>query len=115
MDKRVLKQLKEFEKGDYIRVSWFDANDQRGRLEELQENPEVLVEDWGIFLGVEGSPQYVLLGKAYVPEDHRWDATCIHLELVQGAILVAKHVTKIPRRYRVEFESSERRRVRVFG
>src|SRR3990170_719073 len=50
MDKHVLKQIKEFEKGDYLKISWFDASDARGPLAE-HKKPECLVDEWGVFLG----------------------------------------------------------------
>ena len=107
MDRKVILQLKTCEKGDYIRVAWFDANDQHGTLDEISKKPEVLIEDWGLFLGIEGNPQYIILGKAYIPEDRKYDATCIHLKLVQNVALIAKHISKIPRRYRVRYSKKK--------
>ena len=107
LDRRVILQLKGCEKGDYIRVAWFDANDQHGTLDEIRKKPEVLIDDWGLFLGVEGNPQYIILGKAYIPEERKYDATCIHLKLVQNVALIAKHVCKIPRRYRVRYSKQK--------
>jgi hypothetical protein len=103
VDKRILKQIKEFEKGDYIKVTWFDANDDCGSLED-HKKPEILVEEWGVYLSVEGCPKYIILGKHYIPKDHVWEATRIPLMLVQSVELIAKHTSKAVflRRYRVE-------------
>jgi hypothetical protein len=103
MNRRVNKQIKGFEKGDYIRVSWFDASEARGSLSE-HKKPEILVDEWGIFLGVEGSPEHLLLGKHYVRNDRVWEATRIPLTLVQSVILIAKHAspTVFLRRYTIQ-------------
>ncbi len=89
LDRTLKKQIKEFGKGDYVKVSWFDANDDVGRLED-HKKPQVLVWEWGVFLGCEGSPKHIVLGKSYIPDDRVWAATRIPLMLIQSAELVAK-------------------------
>lgn len=103
MNKQLLKQIKCFEKGDYIRTSWFDASDARGPLVE-HKKPECLVDEWGVFLGVEGDPKHLLLGKHYVRSDHVWEATRIPLTLIQSVELIAKHATSTAflRKYTVQ-------------
>ena len=89
MNKRLIRQIRCFERGDYVKVSWFDASDARGPLSE-HKKPECLVEEWGVFLGVEGSPGHLLLGKHYIKSDRFWEATRIPLSLIQVAELIAK-------------------------
>lgn len=89
MNKKLSRQLKCFERGDYVKVSWFDASDARGPLSE-HKKPECLVEEWGVFLGIEGSPEHLLLGKHYVRSDKFWEATRIPVSLIQSAEIVAK-------------------------
>jgi len=89
LNKKLNAQLKCFERGDYVRVSWFDASDARGSLRE-HKRPECLVDEWGIFLGLEGYPKHLLLGKHYVRDDKFWEATRIPLSLIQSAELIAK-------------------------
>jgi hypothetical protein len=62
------------------------------------------VDEWGIFLGVEGSPEHLLLGKHYVRNDRVWEATRIPLTLIQSVELIAKHAasTVFLRRYTVQ-------------
>jgi hypothetical protein len=91
-NRRINRAIKGFEKGDYIKVSWFDASDARGSLSE-HKKPECLVDEWGIFLGVEGDPKHLLLGKHYVRSDHVWEATRIPLTLIQSVGLIAKHAS----------------------
>lgn len=103
MKRRVNEQIKGFEKGDYVKISWFDASDARGSLAE-HKKPECLVDEWGIFLGVEGDPKHLLLGKHYVRSDHVWEATRIPLTLIQSVELIAKHITSMAflRKYTVQ-------------
>jgi hypothetical protein len=103
MKKQLLKQIKEFEKGDYIKITWYDANDLKGPLVELKK-PEILVDEWGVFLGIEGSPKHILLGKAYILKDRIWEASCIPLTLIHSVELVAKHVSRtfFLRKYRLD-------------
>lgn len=94
-NKRLMKQIRGFERGDYVRVCWFDASDARGTLDE-HKRPECLVEEWGVFLGVEGSPEHLLLGKHYQRGDKFWEATRIPISLLQSAELIAKQaVSKV--------------------
>ncbi len=99
MDRQVATQIRSLEKGDLVKVSWFDANDCRGNLAELK--PETLVDEWGVYLGIRGSPKHILLGKYYVRLDHKWEATCIPVSLIQNAELVAKRTQRNLRCYRV--------------
>jgi len=103
LNKQVQKQIKSFEKGDYVKVSWYDASDARGPLSE-HKKPECLVDEWGIFLGIEGSPEHLLLGKHYVRSDHVWEATRIPITLIKNVELIAKHAasTVFLRRYTVQ-------------
>ena len=96
-------QIKSFEKGDYVKVSWFDASNARGSLSE-HKKPECLVDEWGVFLGVEGSPKHLLLGKHYVRKDRVWEATRIPLTLIPSVEMVAKHASPrvFLRRYTVQ-------------
>lgn len=112
MNKQVYSQIKGFEKGDYVKVSWFDASDARGPLSD-HKKPECLVDEWGVFLGVEGAPKHLLMGKHYVRGDRVWEATRIPLTLIQSVELIAKHAspTVFLRRYIVQ--PPNRRVVRV--
>jgi len=89
MKRSMLKQLKSFERGDYIRVTWFDASEANGPLRN-HKKPECIVDEWGIFLGVEGDPKHLLLGKHYVHIDKVWAATRIPLSLIEKIVVVAK-------------------------
>jgi hypothetical protein len=99
---RVLKQLKTFEKGDFIRVDWYDASDCSGPITE-HKKPEYLVNEWGIFLGLEGNPKHILLGKNYIEREQCWHATRIPVSLIQDVSIVAKKAVKSVwlRRYEV--------------
>lgn len=103
MNRRITKQIKGFEKGDYVKVSWFDASDARGSLAE-HKKPECLVDEWGMFLGIEGDPKHLLLGKHYIRGDHEWVATRIPLTLIQSVELIVKHAvsTAFLRKYTVQ-------------
>jgi hypothetical protein len=92
MNKQVFGQIKGFERGDYVKVSWFDASDARASLDD-HKKPECLVDEWGIFLGVEGSPKHLLMGKHYVRGDRVWEATRIPLTLIQSVELIAKRAS----------------------
>jgi len=102
MDRALRKQIKELQIGDYVRVAWWDANDARGPLEKHNQ-PECLVDEWGVFLGVEGKLKHILLGKHYVREDRAWEATRIPLMLLDSVELIAKRASRsmFPRRYRI--------------
>jgi hypothetical protein len=102
MDRFVFKQIMKFHRGDFVKVCWYDANDASGRFEELAK-PEVLVQEWGVFLSVEGRPRHLILGKSYVKLDKIWNATRIPLSLIDSVELVAKHEQQhvFPRRYQV--------------
>lgn len=103
MNKQVFGQIKSFEKGDYVKVSWFDASDARAPLSD-HKKPECLVDEWGVFLGVEGSPRHLLMGKHYVRGDRVWEATRIPLTLIQCVEIIAKHSSPkvFLRRYTVQ-------------
>jgi hypothetical protein len=103
LNKQVQKQIKNSEKGDYIKVTWYDASDARGPLSE-HKKPECLVDEWGVFLGIEGSPEHLLLGKHYVRSDHVWEATRIPITLIKNLELIAKHAasTVFLRRYTIQ-------------
>ena len=79
-----------FQKGDYVKVSWFDASDAKATL-AVHKKPECLVDEWGVFLGVEGWPKHLLLGKHFVRKDQVWEATRIPASLIQDVELIAKH------------------------
>ena len=103
MNKQVYSQIKSFERGDYVKVSWFDASDARAPLVD-HKKPEILVDEWGVFLGVEGLPKHLLIGKHYVRGDRTWEATRIPLTLIQDVELVAKrasHAVSL-RRYTIQ-------------
>jgi len=114
LNKQLIKEIKSLEKGDYVKVTWYDANDARGSLSELKR-PEVLVDEWGVFLGIEGLPKHILLGKNYVHSEHVWEATCIPVTLIRNVELVIKHADRSPRRFRVEPCRQNVVRVKGFG
>lgn len=89
--REVLRQLCACVRGDYVRVSWFDASEVKAPLEE-HKKPEILVEEWGIYLGVEGSPKHLLLGKTFIAKDRVWEATRIPLSLVRNIKIILKQV-----------------------
>ena len=93
MNGKILKQIKAFEKGDFIRVDWYDASEGIGSIIE-HKKPEYLVNEWGVFLGLEGNPKHILLGKNYIERDQCWHATRIPISLIQGASIIAKKVVK---------------------
>jgi hypothetical protein len=93
MNGKVLKQIKGFEKGDFIRVDWYDASECIGQISD-HKKPEYLVNEWGIFLGLEGNPKHILLGKNHIERDQRWQAARIPVSLIQGVSIVAKKVVK---------------------
>ena len=113
MNKKLFLQIKGFEKGDYVKVSWFDASDARGQLSE-HKNPECLVDEWGVFLGMEGNPKHLLLGKHYVRGDHVWEATRIPFMLINNVELIAKRASSPVqlRKYRTVERQSDVFRVR---
>jgi len=98
----IMRQIRSYERGDYVRVCWFDASDARCSLID-HKKPETLVDEWGVFLGVEGEPKHLLIGKHYVRKDRVWEATRIPLSLIQGVELIAKRAspTVTLRRYTV--------------
>lgn len=103
VNKQVIGQIKGFQKGDYIKVSWFDASDARASLVD-HKKPECLVDEWGVFLGVEGSPRHLLMGKHYVRGDRVWEATRIPVTLIHSVELIAKRASPAVflRKYKVE-------------
>jgi len=90
---KILRQIRAFEKGDFIQVDWFDASDAQGPISD-HKKPEYLVNEWGVYLGVEGSPKHILLGKNYIERDQCWHATRIPLSLIRAVSIVAKKVVK---------------------
>ena len=103
MDEHLYNRIMHLDKGSYIKVGWFDANDTCGVIGQLKK-PEVLVDEWGVFLGVEGNPKHVLLGKLYVPDSRTWEISCIPLSLVDSVDVIGKETSREIRlkRYRVE-------------
>jgi len=91
--KMVVKQIKALRLGDLIQVDWYDASDCSGPMSD-HKKPEYLVNEWGVYLGVEGSPKHILLGKNYIERDRCWHATRIPLSLIQVVSIVAKKVVK---------------------
>jgi hypothetical protein len=77
------------EKRDLIRVDWFDASDERCSLEG-HKNPEVLVSEFGVYLGCEGQPRHILVGKHFVKRHRVWEATRIPVSLVDSIVLICK-------------------------
>jgi hypothetical protein len=107
-------RVRDLKKGDCVRVDWFDASEHSGPLEE-HEKPEILVSEFGIFLGVEGKPQHILVGKFYVKHDQSWQATRIPLSLVQKVEVIARSAVSLAslRRYIIkEYKGREGREVR---
>ena len=98
-----LREIKGCVKGDYVKVCWFDASDRTGTLLEHRK-PEMLVAEWGIYLGVEGSPKHLVLGKSFVEKDRVWMATRIPLSLVKSVDVILKQAASSTqlRRYTVQ-------------
>lgn len=107
-----MRMFKGFEKGDYVKVAWFDASDAKATL-EAHKKPECLVDEWGIFLGVEGSPKHLLLGKHYVRRHNTWEATRIPASLIQNVELIAKHASPAVYLRKYQIQQVNRRVVRV--
>lgn len=61
-------------------------------LEEHFKKPKIFVEEWGIYLGVEGSPKHLLLGKSFVAKGRVWEATRIPLMLVRSVQIILRQV-----------------------
>ncbi len=107
-----LEVFKKFEKGDYVKVAWFDASDAKATL-EVHKKPECLVDEWGIFLGVEGTPKHLVLGKHYVRKHMTWEATRIPASLIVGVELIAKRASPVVYLRKYKVQSSRQRLWRV--
>jgi hypothetical protein len=102
LKRQLLKEIKGLKKGDYIKVSWYDASLHMASLSELK-NPEILVDEWGVFLGLEGIPKHIVLGKTYVLKDRSWEATCVPVSLIHNLEIIAKRISRtfLLRKYRL--------------
>jgi hypothetical protein len=110
----VLKQIRACTKGDYIKVRWFDASDETGTLLEHCK-PEVLVNEWGIFLSVEGSPKHLVLGKSFVEKDRVWMATRIPCTLIKSIDIIVKEAASSTQLRRYIVRNYQPNFVRVKG
>jgi hypothetical protein len=110
----VLKQIHGCTKGDHIKVCWFDASDETGTLLEHRK-PEVLVNEWGIFLSVEGSPKHLVLGKSFVEKDRVWMATRIPLSLIKSIDVILKKAVSSTQLRRYSVRNYQPNFVRVKG
>jgi len=84
-----VKELALIPKGSLIMVRWRDANEDRCKLDEHVQSPELSCKDWGLYLGISGRKhRMLLLGKDVVEMHVEWGATRIPLELVEEIMLV---------------------------
>ena len=61
MNKQVLKQIKNVQVGDLMRVEWFDASTGKTAMGGPIDTP---VKSWGVFLGVFGEKnKYIILAQ----------------------------------------------------
>ena len=91
-------EIEDLKKGDMIVVFWNDASDIKGSLTEHEASPEVIVKDWGLFLGVSGRKhKFLIVGKDVTQVHHDWGASRIPLELVDEIRLI------LPREQVMEF------------
>ena len=105
-------QIEELKKGDLIVVFWNDASDIKGTLTEHEVSPEVVVKDWGLYLGVSGRKhRFLIVGKDVTQVHNDWGASRIPLELVDEIrlILPREQVMK----YIAEVATLTGRRVRL--
>lgn len=79
--------------GDVLCLRWYDASEEACTLLE-HTAPEVVVAEYGVFLGVEGKPKHILIGKFYVPRDRKWHATRIPLSSIHSLEVIAKRGVK---------------------
>jgi len=91
-------RLEELRKGDLIVVFWTDASDIHGSLREHESSPEVVVKDWGLYLGVSGRKRrFLIVGKDVTQVHQDWGATRIPLDLIDEVRLI------LPREKMVEY------------
>ena len=91
-------QIEELKKGDLIVVFWNDASDIKGTLTEHEVSPEVVVKDWGLYLGVSGRKhRFLIVGKDVTLVHNDWGASRIPIELVDEIRLI------LPREQVMEF------------
>lgn len=103
MNGKILKQLKALQPGCLLRVDWLDASEDTVPLTK-HKKPEWLISEYGIFLGVEGSPKHILIGKFYSHRDKKWRATRIPTLLIVNTQILSQNLVdeKHLRRYIVE-------------
>lgn len=100
-------QIKDLEKGDAILVLWYDASELRAKLEQ-HKNPEAIVYEWGVFLGVRGKKRpHLLLGKDYIKGWDEWGATRIPLPLIEKILVL------VPQCYQQVFKTGTLRKVKL--
>jgi len=94
--------LEDLKIGDYVHVVWYDASEMRAPLRE-HKKPEIMVDEIGVFLGVEGEPKHILVGKFFVRSDRTWHVTRIPTTLIESIFLIAPRRREIStRRYQVK-------------
>ena len=108
MNRAVMRQLKALQPGCLIRVDWHDASEDTVPLTK-HKRPEWLISEYGIFLGVEGSPKHILIGKFYSHGDKKWRATRIPTLLITSIHVLSQNLAdeKSLRRYVVEVSKRE--------
>ena len=91
-----------------MRVDWHDASEDTVPLTK-HKTPEWLISEYGIFLGVEGSPKHILIGKFYSHRDKKWRAARIPTLLIAFIQVFSQKVAdeKSLRRYIVEVSKRE--------
>ena len=84
--------LDELEKGDLVRVNWFDAS--RGQALTIRGRLDIPVYSWGIYLGVLGQKRrhIVLAQNSFKLNKDLYDVdyTCIPLSFLESVIVVRK-------------------------
>lgn len=81
--------LEGLQRGDLIVVFWTDASDIRGLLSEHEGSPEVVMKDWGLYLGVSGRKRkFLIVGKDVTKVHQDWGATRIPLELIDEVHII---------------------------
>ncbi len=93
MNRVILRQLRACQMGDLLCLRWYDASEESCTLGE-HSAPEIVVAEYGVFLGIEGNPRHVLIGKFYVPKDRKWHATRIPLSSIHSFEVIAKKSVK---------------------
>jgi len=105
-------KIEDLQKGDLIVVFWTDASDIHGSLKEHEGSPEVVVKDWGLYLGVSGRKRkFLIVGKDVTEVHQDWGATRIPLELVDEIRLILPREEVM--RYIAEVATLTGRRVRL--